>query len=125
MSKYAEILQLKTNESIADEIAFRQLNVIEKAYDYLSQENNNIIYIADEVGLGKTYIALGIASLFRHFSKDPEKHRDLIIVPKKNLQQKWQKEAKNFFNSNYLPKNLAVTSFLIALSCSSVPNPCL
>ncbi|WP_162055896.1 helicase-related protein [Pontibacter pamirensis] len=112
MSKYAEILQLKTNESIADEIAFRQLNVIEKAYDYLSQENNNIIYIADEVGLGKTYIALGIASLFRHFTKDPEKHRDLIIVPKKNLQQKWQKEAKNFFNSNYLPENSFLKHYL-------------
>ncbi|MFD2514215.1 helicase-related protein [Pontibacter locisalis] len=111
-SKYAGILQLKTNESIADEIASRQLSVIEKAYDYLSQENNNIIYIADEVGLGKTYIALGIASLFRHFSKEPQKHRDLIIVPKKNLQQKWQKEANNFFNNNYLPEGFLLKQYL-------------
>src|SRR4051812_38342085 len=99
-NKYSDILNLKSNNSIADEIASRQLNVIEKAYDYLAKENNNIIYIADEVGLGKTYIGLGIISLFRHFSKDIVNHKDLIIVPKKNLQQKWQKETKNFISNN-------------------------
>jgi len=95
------ILNLKTNDSIGHELANRQLAVIEKSYQYLSRPGNNVIYIADEVGLGKTYIAAGIASLFRHFSPDMAAHKDLIIVPKENLQEKWQKELRNFTSNNY------------------------
>jgi hypothetical protein len=96
------ILNLRTNESIGLELANRQLEVIRKGYEYLCCPDNNVIYIADEVGLGKTYIAAGIAVLFRHFSKNPTTHKDLIIVPKKNLQEKWKKELNNFVKVNYL-----------------------
>lgn len=96
------ILNLRSNDSIAEELANRQLEAITKSYLYLSKPSNNIIYIADEVGLGKTYIAAGIAMLFRHFSADANSHKDLIIVPKKNLQEKWKKELKNFVSNNYL-----------------------
>lgn len=96
------ILNLRSNDSIGEELANRQLEAITKSYQYLSKQDNNIIYIADEVGLGKTYIAAGIAMLFRHFSADANYHKDLIIVPKKNLQDKWKKELKNFINNNYL-----------------------
>jgi hypothetical protein len=89
------------SEGIAAVIANRQLAVISKAYAYLSQPGNNIIYIADEVGLGKTYIGLGIAALLRHFSRNPAQHVDLMIVPKKNLQDKWLKELRNFAQNNY------------------------
>lgn len=97
-----QVLNMKTNGSISSDIAKRQLEVIEKAYQYLTRKGNDIIYIADEVGLGKTYIALGIAMLFRHHSPNPEQHKDIIVVPKKNLQQKWKKELKNFIQHNYL-----------------------
>src|SRR6476646_1779949 len=90
------ILNLRSNDSIGEELANRQLEAITKSYLYLTKPGNNIIYIADEVGLGKTYIAAGIAMLFRHFSGDTKNHKDLIIVPKKNLQDKWKKELKNF-----------------------------
>lgn len=96
------ILNLRSNDSIGEELANRQLEAITKSYLYLTKPGNNIIYIADEVGLGKTYIAAGIAMLFRHFSGDTENHKDLIIVPKKNLQDKWKKELKNFVSNNYL-----------------------
>ncbi len=96
------ILNLRSNDSIGEELANRQLEAITKSYLYLSKPGNNIIYIADEVGLGKTYIAAGIAMLFRHFSADANSHKDLIIVPKKNLQDKWEKELKNFVSNNYL-----------------------
>jgi superfamily II DNA or RNA helicase len=99
------ILNLKTNDSIGPELAQRQLAVIEKSYKYLSRAENNVIYIADEVGLGKTYIAAGISSLFRHFSTNISTHKDLIIVPKENLQGKWQKELRNFTSNNYLGGN--------------------
>jgi len=96
------ILNLRSNDSIGEELANRQLEAITKSYLYLTKPGNNIIYIADEVGLGKTYIAAGIAMLFRHFSGDTKSHKDLIIVPKKNLQNKWKKELKNFVSNNYL-----------------------
>ena len=96
------ILNLRSNDSIGEELANRQLEAITKSYLYLTKPGNNIIYIADEVGLGKTYIAAGIAMLFRHFSGNTKNHKDLIIVPKKNLQDKWKKELKNFVSNNYL-----------------------
>ena len=105
MNPISSILNLQSNSSISDELASRQLEVITKAYQFLSKPENNIIYIADEVGLGKTYVALGIAILFRHFSTDIDQHRDLIIVPKKNLQQKWKNEIRNFVSNNYKGDN--------------------
>ena len=99
------ILNLRSNDSIGKELANRQLEAITKSYLYLTKPGNNIIYIADEVGLGKTYIAAGITMLFRHFSVDAINHKDLIIVPKKNLQEKWKKELKNFVSNNYLCDN--------------------
>lgn len=96
------ILRLRTNDSIGKELAERQFEVIMRSFEYLNKPENNIIYIADEVGLGKTYIAAGIAMLFRHFSSDINNHKDLIIVPKKNLQFKWKKELNNFIKFNYV-----------------------
>jgi hypothetical protein len=100
-STIRRILNLQGSPLIHKSIADRQIEVIRKGYNYLSQEGNNALYIADEVGLGKTYIALGIASLLRHFSTNPETHQDVIIVPKNNLQLKWRKEILQFSNNNY------------------------
>lgn len=97
----SKILDLKSSDLIDASIAERQLEVIRKAFNFLYQDENNAMYIADEVGLGKTYIALGIASLLRHFSKKPETYQDLILVPKENLQIKWEKEIKQFMKNNY------------------------
>lgn len=54
-------------------------------------------YLADEVGMGKTYVALGAMALFRHF--DPG-FRVLFIAPRENIQQKWMKELQNFIRHN-------------------------
>ena len=86
---------------IQEVVAERQLQVICKGFNFLMQEENNALYIADEVGLGKTYIALGIASLMRHFSSNPEHYQDVIVVPKENLQLKWEKEIRQFVRNNY------------------------
>ena len=97
-----EIINLNPKGLIDKDIAERQFKVIVKGFNHLNQSKNNFLYIADEVGLGKTYIALGIASLLRHFSSNKEHHKDCIIVPKKNLQSKWRKEIRNFISNNYL-----------------------
>lgn len=97
------LLNLKSHALISPDIAARQTEVIRKAYNYLTaSEGRQVIYIADEVGLGKTYIALGIAMLFRHFSPGRTLCRDLVLVPKANLQDKWQDAARSFIRSNYV-----------------------
>jgi hypothetical protein len=59
---------------------------------------NRCAYLADEVGMGKTYIALGVMSLLRYFNP---KARVLIIAPRANIQFKWQKELTNFVRRNW------------------------
>ena len=96
-----KIVNLNPKGLIDTDIAQRQFEVVLKGFNHLYQNQNNFLYVADEVGLGKTYIALGIASLLRHFSSNKEHYKDCIIVPKKNLQSKWRKEIKNFISNNY------------------------
>jgi len=60
-------------------------------------ERHNVAYLADEVGMGKTYVALGAVALFRHFQPD---FRILVIAPRENIQRKWMKELRNFAKYN-------------------------
>jgi superfamily II DNA or RNA helicase len=48
-------------------------------------EQEGIAYLADEVGMGKTYVALGALALFRHFNPG---FRVLVIAPRENIQLK-------------------------------------
>jgi hypothetical protein len=64
-----------------------------------------VAYLADEVGMGKTYVALGALALFRHFHPD---FRVLIIAPRENIQTKWKKEFGNFVRNNVRYPDLRV-----------------
>ncbi len=55
-------------------------------------------YLADEVGMGKTYQALGLAVLT--WNQKPGA-RILFVSPRQNLQEKWVDDYKGFFASNY------------------------
>lgn len=59
---------------------------------------NRIAYLADEVGLGKTYVALGVLGLVRHLNPDA---KAMIIAPRENIQRKWLKEYQNFVRGNW------------------------
>src|ERR1044072_3621483 len=59
--------------------------------------DRGVAYLADEVGMGKTYVALGALALFRHYRPD---FRVLIIAPRENIQNKWVKELRNFVDYN-------------------------
>ena len=107
-----KIINLKASDLIREAVADRQLDVIFKGFNYLSHPENNALYIADEVGLGKTYIALGIASLLRHFSNSVDSYQDVILVPKENLQNKWAKEIRRFVGNNYLLADNRVKSVI-------------
>ena len=57
-----------------------------------------VAYLADEVGMGKTYQALGLAALV--WNQKPGA-RILFLSPRQNLQEKWVDDYKGFFASNY------------------------
>src|SRR6266446_10159038 len=67
-----------------------------------------VAYLADEVGMGKTYVALGVLALFRHYEPD---FRVLIIAPRENIQTKWMKELRNFVAHNIRFPDLRVKAF--------------
>ena len=73
-----------------------QLNGTVSAYNMLAQ--NKIAYLADEVGMGKTYIALGVLGLLRHLNPQA---RVMVIAPRENIQRKWMKELSNFVTHNW------------------------
>ena len=58
---------------------------------------NKCAYLADEVGMGKTYVALGVLALMQHFHP---KLRVLVIAPRQNIQLKWMKEFNNVVQHN-------------------------
>ena len=68
-------------------------------------EREQIAYLADEVGMGKTYVALGALALLRHFNP---RCRALIIAPRENIQRKWIKDYRNFINYNVRYPDLRV-----------------
>jgi len=68
-------------------------------------EQHSVGYLADEVGMGKTYVALGVLALFRHFRPG---FRVLVIAPSENIQRKWQKEFRNFTQNNVRFEDLRV-----------------
>ncbi len=59
---------------------------------------NKVAYLADEVGLGKTYVALGVLGLLRHMHPAS---KAMIIAPRENIQRKWLKEYRNFVRHNW------------------------
>lgn len=68
---------------------------------------HGVAYLADEVGMGKTYVALGALALFRHFEPG---FRVLVIAPRENIQKKWQHELINFAANNVRFADLRVCS---------------
>ena len=46
---------------------------------------HRVAYLADEVGMGKTYVALSVVALLRHYRPDL---RLLVIAPRENIQTK-------------------------------------
>ena len=81
--------------SLTEEAAEEQLQGAVALHNIL--KSKNVAYLADEVGMGKTYVALGALALFRHFDPD---FRVLVIAPRENIQRKWMKELRNFVRNN-------------------------
>jgi len=88
---------------IAPDIAAGQLIGAVALHNILERER--VAYLADEVGMGKTLVALGTLALFRHWNPD---FRALILAPRENIQKKWGKEFRQFARNNVKVRDLRV-----------------
>ena len=91
--------------SLSRSLADEQLEGAVAIHNILAKER--IAYLADEVGMGKTYVALGVVGLIRFFNPGI---RVLYIAPSENIQSKWIKELKNFTRNNWLKEDQRVKS---------------
>jgi len=82
-------------KTMTESAAREQLRGAVAVHNVLQSEG--VAYLADEVGMGKTYVALGAAALLRHFEPNM---RVLVLAPRGNIQKKWIKEAHNFASRN-------------------------
>ena len=103
--KFIEPISIETARELIDyggtslsrSLADDQLEGAVAIYNILARQG--FAYLADEVGMGKTYVALGVAALLRFFNPGI---RVLYIAPRENIQNKWIKELRNFTRSNWL-----------------------
>lgn len=86
-----------------EQLAAQQLEGAVALHNRLA--DSRVAYLADEVGMGKTYIALGVAALMRRFNPAL---RVLYLLPKNNVRDKWVKDYKSFIEYNYVPCDLSV-----------------
>jgi hypothetical protein len=100
----AELLDFSTRIG-AGQRAEEQLDGAVALHNLLCQ--HRVAYLADEVGMGKTYVALGALALFRHFAPH---FRVLVLAPRENIQRKWMKEMRNFVANNVRFADLRVKS---------------
>jgi hypothetical protein len=92
--------------ALSESLAREQLAGAVAIHNILAQEG--FAYLADEVGMGKTYVALGVVALLRFFNPGI---RVLYIAPRENIQSKWVKELRNFTRNNWLYADQRVKSF--------------
>jgi len=91
-----ELINFKSGPDVSTVMAKGQLEGAVAIHNLLAQQA--YAYLADEVGMGKTYIALGAVSLLRFFNPG---FRVLYIAPRENIQRKWIKELRNFVSHNW------------------------
>ena len=77
-------------------MAKMQLDGVAAIYNVLCE--SPVAYLADEVGMGKTYQALTLAAVL--WNEKPTA-RILFMSPRQNVQEKWLDDYKRFFHSNY------------------------
>jgi len=91
-------LRLKTDE-ITEEQAKKQILAVKKGFEILQKKNG--VMLADDVGMGKTFEALGLVFLESYhrlkYAKAKRIPRVLVIVPSTALKIKWEKDVQKFF----------------------------
>lgn len=99
----ASLIDFSAGQKELQPLAAQQLEGTVALHNRLA--DSRVAYLADEVGMGKTYIALGVAALMRRFNPSL---RVLYLLPKNNVRDKWVKDYKSFIEYNYVPRDLSV-----------------
>ncbi|MBR7793954.1 DEAD/DEAH box helicase [Undibacterium sp. FT147W] len=72
-------------------------------WNTLCNEKLRFAYLADEVGMGKTYQALGVVALL-HYLKPNAKI--IILCPGKEMQKQWSSDWHSFFQNKFCPEGI-------------------
>jgi hypothetical protein len=72
-------------------------------WNTLCDDGLRFAYLADEVGMGKTYQALGVLGVL-HYLKPSA--RVIIICPGKEMQKQWSSDWHSFFQEKYCPAGM-------------------
>lgn len=94
------------NGAVSKGLADQQLAGTVALHNMLAE--HELAYLADEVGMGKTYIALGVVAMMRRFQPAL---RVLYLLPKNNVRDKWQKDYRSFIDKNYRLQDGIVKGF--------------
>ncbi len=98
--KFLEDIQLHMPDRISKADALRQEQTAREILERLNKQPG--VILADEVGMGKTYVALAVA--VSAYLSDPERRPSVVMVPS-GLKEKWPREFETFV-SGCLPKEL-------------------
>ncbi len=117
------ILDFSGEDEKLENLGKLQLEGAVALYNMIADPKVGMGYLADEVGMGKTYIALGVVSLMRYFNPTL---RVLYICPSNNVQEKWHaREYRSFCKHNVKVSQYRIRtpdgkSAAPAISCRSV-----
>lgn len=78
-------------DKIPESDIVRQEQTVLRAHELLAGQPG--VVLADEVGMGKTFEALGLAALAHHFNP---RAKIVVITPGRDLNTKWEKEIQLF-----------------------------
>lgn len=77
-------------------------------YNILKKDMQSMAYLADEVGMGKTFIALGTVMLMRYLNPSL---RVLYIAPNRQLKDQWIEEYQRFIKNHVKLSHGHIRSF--------------
>ncbi|WP_321813110.1 MULTISPECIES: helicase-related protein [unclassified Paraburkholderia] len=100
-----ELLDMSAGLAGFEDIGARQLDAAIALHRMLL--THGTAYLADEVGMGKTYVALATVALFRHIQPG---FRVLYLAPSQNVLHKWHRRELPAFLANNVRRGEAQAS---------------
>jgi len=99
------VVNLSGGDPALETLARNQLKGAVALYNMVADPEVRLGYLADEVGMGKTYVALAVVALMRCFNPTL---KVLYICPSRNVQEKWGREYGHFIKKNVLATQLRI-----------------
>ena len=111
----SSILDFSGGDPALKSLGKLQLEGAVALHNMIADPKIGMAYLADEVGMGKTYMALGVVALMRYFNPTL---RVLYICPSNNVQDKWfSREYRSFTK-----RNVKVAQYRIRTADGSTPS---